>query len=217
MQKTKKLSTLGLVQLSLLTAILIIMAFTPLGTLTLPGLAIGATLSQIPVIVGAIVLGPAAGAFLGGVFGVCSLVWFSVNGGPAAFAFSPVYSATLANGNIPLAILFGLFSVIICFVPRILIGITSSAVFKLCRKKNINEAVSCALAGLVGALTNTVLVLGLIALLFFWLELSTSQYTIFTLVQISAIANGTFEAIVSAVLTAAIAKALLILNRKTSR
>ena len=61
-----------LVQLGLLTAIVILMAFTPLGYLRTAGLEI--TFIMIPVIVGAILLGPGAGALLGGVFGLTSFV-----------------------------------------------------------------------------------------------------------------------------------------------
>lgn len=60
-----------MVQMAILIAIMIILAFTPLGYLKFGLIEI--TLMVIPVAVGAIVLGPLCGAILGGVFGITSL------------------------------------------------------------------------------------------------------------------------------------------------
>ena len=64
--KTTK-GTRSMVELSLMSAIIIVMAMTPLGYLKTPFLSI--TLLTIPVAVGSIILGPKGGAFLGAVFG----------------------------------------------------------------------------------------------------------------------------------------------------
>ena len=56
-----------LVSLALMAAIVILLANTPLGMIQLP--VIKATTVHIPVIIGAVLLGPAAGAVLGAVFG----------------------------------------------------------------------------------------------------------------------------------------------------
>ena len=68
----KKFSTKYLVEMALLVAIILIMAFTPIGYIRTAGLEI--TLIVVPVAVGAVTLGPAAGAILGGVFGVTSFI-----------------------------------------------------------------------------------------------------------------------------------------------
>ena len=80
--KPRELTLLGL-----LTAVLLVMSFTPLGYLNIGPLAI--TLNMIPVAIGAIALGPTGGAILGGVFGMtsflqclvyfCVYVWFRVD------------------------------------------------------------------------------------------------------------------------------------------
>lgn len=70
--KTKKHDTSWMVSVALMAAIVIVLANTPLGMIQLP--IIKATTVHIPVILGAILLGPAAGAILGGVFGICSLI-----------------------------------------------------------------------------------------------------------------------------------------------
>ena len=67
-----KFSTKYLVEMALLVAIILLMAFTPIGYIKTAGLEI--TLIVIPVAVGAVTLGPAAGAILGGVFGIPSFI-----------------------------------------------------------------------------------------------------------------------------------------------
>ena len=59
-----------LVLTGLFTAIIIIMAFTPLGYI--PLVVINATIIHIPVILGSLFCGPKKGAFLGFVFGFTS-------------------------------------------------------------------------------------------------------------------------------------------------
>lgn len=66
-EKTRKL-----VQMAILIAVMLILAFTPLGYLKVGAIEI--TFMTIPVVVGAIILGPAAGAVLGGVFGLTSFI-----------------------------------------------------------------------------------------------------------------------------------------------
>ena len=56
----KKFDTRYMVELAMMIAIIILMAFTPLGYLRTPGLSI--TFLTIPVAVGAIILGPRGGA-----------------------------------------------------------------------------------------------------------------------------------------------------------
>ena len=65
MRKNGKLNTTYMVEMALLIAIILIMAFTPIGYIKTFGLEI--TLIVVPVAVGAVVLGPTAGAILGGV------------------------------------------------------------------------------------------------------------------------------------------------------
>ena len=85
----KKFSTKYLVEMALLVAIILIMAFTPIGYIRTAGLEI--TLIVVPVAVGAVTLGPAAGAILGGVFGITSFI--------QCFGMSPFGAALLGiNG-----------------------------------------------------------------------------------------------------------------------
>ena len=99
-----------LVLTGLFTAIIIIMAFTPLGYI--PLVVINATIIHIPVILGSLFCGPKKGAFLGFVFGKATIV----GGTLSSFVFSPVLAASLVGTS-------GIFkSLFIAFVPRILVG-----------------------------------------------------------------------------------------------
>lgn len=153
--------TLKFAQLAILSAILFIMAFTPLGTLG----PLAITIAQVPVVIGACTLGKKEGVILGGVFGLFSMISFlSINAAhPIAFIFNPFVSFSIADSTI-FGIIFSIVSVVVCFVPRILIGVVSGTVFE--KLENKNEALAYILSGVLGALTNTVLVLGIVAAVF---------------------------------------------------
>lgn len=123
----KNEKTYELVLTALFTAIIVIMAFTPLGYI--PLVVINATIIHIPVILGALFLGPKKGAFLGFVFGLTSFINNTFKAATAsAFVFSPVlaYNAVGVSGIFK--------SLYICFVPRILVGIVPYFVYLLIRR-----------------------------------------------------------------------------------
>ncbi len=123
----KNQKTYELVLTALFTAIIIIMAFTPLGYI--PLVVINATIIHIPVILGALFLGPKKGAFLGFVFGLTSFINNTFKAATAsAFVFSPVIAYNVVGVS-------GIFkSLYICFVPRILVGVIPYFVYLLIRK-----------------------------------------------------------------------------------
>ena len=154
-----EIETKELVLTALFSAIIIIMAFTPFGYIPLG--IINATIIQIPVIIGTLFCGPKKGAFLGFLFGFTSCLRSTVT--PAslsAFVFSPVLAANMFG---PKGLLF---STIICFVPRILVGIIPYYIYKGAKKCSNGKTLPFALAGVVGSLTNTFLVMGLIYFLY---------------------------------------------------
>ncbi|MCM1156496.1 MAG: ECF transporter S component [Roseburia sp.] len=128
----KNEKTYELVLTALFTAIIIIMAFTPLGYI--PLVVINATIIHIPVILGALFLGPKKGAFLGFVFGFTSFINNTFKAvTPSAFVFSPVLAANVVGVS-------GIFkSLYICFIPRILVGVVPYFVYLLIRKLLKNE------------------------------------------------------------------------------
>lgn len=198
--------TYEMVLAALFTAIIIIMAFVPyLGYINL--VVIKATLIHVPVIIGSIMLGPKKGAFLGFVFGCTSLINNTFNPSLLSFAFSPFYSVGEIGGNF--------FSIIICFVPRILVGVVPYFVYvgvrKLLREKKGSDWLALPVAGVVGALVNTLLVMNLIYVCF------SEQFAAAKQIALDAVygailaiiaANGIPEAIVAAVFTTAVCKAL---------
>ena len=123
----KNEKTYELVLTALFTAIIVIMAFTPLGYI--PLVVINATIIHIPVILGALFLGPKKGAFLGFAFGLTSFINNTFKPVTAsAFVFSPVLAYRVAG--VP-----GIFkSLYICFVPRILVGVVPYFVWLLVRR-----------------------------------------------------------------------------------
>ena len=122
----KNEKTYELVLTALFTAIIVIMAFTPLGYI--PLVVINATIIHIPVILGSLFLGPKKGAFLGFIFGFTSLINNTFKAATAsAFVFSPVLAANVIGVS-------GIFkSLYICFVPRILVGVIPYFVYILIR------------------------------------------------------------------------------------
>lgn len=129
-------SLLRLVQMAILSAVIVIMGFTVLGSIPLGGPLV-ATIAQVPVVIGAVLLGTKCGCILGGVFGAVSCLYFTLYSYPTSFVFSPFQSVSLAD-NAGMAALYAVFSLLICFVPRILIGLVSGSIFP--RWKNVGKA-----------------------------------------------------------------------------
>lgn len=198
--------TYEMVLTALFSAIIIIMAFVPyLGYINL--VVIKATLIHVPVIIGSIMLGPKKGGFLGVVFGCTSLINNTFNPSLLSFAFSPFYSIGEIGGNF--------WSLVICFVPRILVGVVPYFVYqgirKLCKEKKGSDWLALPVAGIIGAFTNTLLVMNLIYFCFseeFAAAKQIALDTVYAAILAIIAANGIPEAIVAAVLTTAVCKAL---------
>ncbi|MBP3261821.1 ECF transporter S component, partial [Pseudobutyrivibrio sp.] len=121
--------TYELVLTALFVAIIVVMASTPLGFI--PLVVINATTLHIPVIIGSLFLGPKKGGFLGGVFGLTSLIKSSLGAASlSAFVFSPVAAVSmLPHDTVGAAVLLVLKSTFIAVVPRILIGVVPYFVY----------------------------------------------------------------------------------------
>ena len=121
--------TYELVLTALFVAIIVVMASTPLGFI--PLVVINATTLHIPVIIGSLFLGPKKGGFLGGVFGLTSLIKSSLGAASlSAFVFSPVAALSmLPHDTVGAAVLLVLKSTFIAVVPRILIGVVPYFVY----------------------------------------------------------------------------------------
>lgn len=200
--KTRKKDTRWMVSVALMAAIIIVLANTPLGMIHLP--IVKATTVHIPVIIGAVLLGPKAGAILGGVFGICSLVSNTMAPTLLSFAFSPFMSTTgLVGAAKALWISVG------C---RILIGLVAGWLWMLLRKLKVNQTVSLAITGFIGSMTNTIAVMGSIYLLFAqqYAEAKDVAITaVWGLIMGTVTASGIPEALAAAILVLALGKVLL--------
>ena len=200
--KTKKHDTRWLVSVALMAAIVIVLANTPLGMIQLP--IIKATTVHIPVIIGAILLGPMAGGILGFVFGVCSLVSNTMAPTLLSFAFSPFMSTTGIPGAIK--------AIWVSVGCRILIGVAAGWLWILFKKVKLNQIVALVLTGFLGSMVNTVTVMGSIYLLFaqqYAQAKDVAVTAVWGLVMGTVTASGIPEAIVAAILVAFIGKVLL--------
>lgn len=184
--------TLRLTQLAMLSAVIIVMAFTPLGYFKYAPLGLSITLLTIPVVIGAIMMGPIEGAILGAVFGATSFIQcFGLDAfGAGLLAINPVLTF------------------ILCLLPRILIGFTSGFVYKGLEKIHAKQALSYGLSAVTGVLTNTIFFIGLLILFFGNTEFIKSIGGIITLVKIAVSINVLVEVVVCTLIVTVLAKAI---------
>ena len=202
--KTRKYDTRWMVSVALMAAIVVLLANTPLGMIPLP--IIKATTTHIPVIVGAILLGPLAGAILGGVFGICSMVSNTLGPAVLSFAFSPVVAANNTGA------VGALKAVWIAFGCRIMIGVVSGWVWILLKKLKVSDYIALPIVGFVGAMTNTVCVMGSIYFLLrpeYAEAMKVGIDAVFGLIMGIITGSSVLEAIVALVLVTGIGKVLL--------
>lgn len=199
----KKKSLKEFVLLALFAAIIFVLGLTPLGMIPLG--VIKATTIHIPVIIGSLLLGPVYGAVLGGVFGLASLIANTTAPSLLSFCFSPLIPVPgLDRGS--------LFALVVCFLPRILVGILPYYIFKLFGgKKEQPSVLALGAAGFGGALVNTIFVMGSIYFLFAEAFASIKAMPVekvLAAIMGIVVANGLPEAVVSMILVTAICKPL---------
>jgi uncharacterized membrane protein len=129
------LDTRKIVITGVLAAIAILLGITRLGFIPVPNISGNATIMHVPAIIGGIMQGPLVGLLVGLIFGVFS--WLQ--------ATSPLFADPLVS-----------------VLPRLFIGVT--AYYSYAALKNRNEYAALVVAGTVGTLTNTILVLGMAVL-----------------------------------------------------
>lgn len=191
----KTFNTKKMVLLGLLTAILLLMAYTPLGYLNIGPLAI--TFNVIPVAIAAIALGPTGGAIVGAIFGLTSFLQCIGVGGTSAMG------VILFDINPFLAFVQR-------FVPRLLDGFLLGFIFRGVKKVS-NAHVSCLVTGFCSAFLNTLLFMSALVLLFgnteYMQNLIGGQNIILFICTFVGI-NAVFEMIASTIITGAVGSAL---------
>ena len=180
-QKTKRMVIMSIfIAIIIIQTLVPILGFIPLGIMN-------ATIIHVTVAIGAILLGWKEGAGLGFVFGLGSMWKNTFMPNPTSFCFSPFAPAIAGYTG-------GIRSVIVCFVPRILVDI------------------ALLVSGAMAAITNTILVMSGIYFLFgeHYASATGRELTQLPVVIVGIIGTqGVAEAIVSSILTLAVAGTLL--------
>ena len=194
--KNNTSTTVRLVTIALLTAVLLLMAYTPLGYLNIGPLAI--TFNMIPVAIAAIALGPSGGAAVGAIFGLTSfLQCIGVGGtsamGAALFAINPFLAFVQR------------------MLPRVLDGFLLGYIFRG-MKRHTNGFVSCAVTGFFAAFLNTVFFMSSLVLLFgkteYMQQMIGGRNVIVFICTMVGI-NAVLEMLASTVITGAVGSALI--------
>ena len=208
--KTKKPDTRYMAALAMLSAVLLVMGMTGIGFIPLP--VIKATTMHIPVILGAILLGPGAGAALGGVFGLCSIWANTTTPGLLSFAFSPFMTTEGLPGVAK--------SLWIALGCRILFGLVAGLLWKLIKKLAVKDYIALPVTAVVSTLFHTFFVMGSIYFLLAQQYAAAKNVAIgavFGLVMGTITASGIPEAIVAAILVTVIGRSLLHLTSRMKK
>jgi len=208
--KTKKPDTRYMATLAMLCGVLLVMGMTGIGFIPLP--VIKATTMHIPVILGAILLGPGAGAALGGIFGLCSIWANTTTPGLLSFAFSPFMTT---EGLLGVAK-----SLWIALGCRILFGLVAGLLWKLIKKIAKEDYIALPVTAVTATLCHTIFVMGSIYLLLaqqYAAAKNVAINAVFGLIMGTVTASGIPEAIVAAILVTVIGKALLHLTARMKK
>jgi uncharacterized membrane protein len=136
----QKISTHDLAVAGVFGGLAIVLSFTPLGLIPVPNPTEAATSLHLPAIIAGILSGPLVGGLVGLVLAISS--WYRFSGTFMIFAGGKLWLALLA-----------------AFLPRILIGALAYYAYRPLRRR---PSLAAAAAALVGTLTNSVGVLGLL-------------------------------------------------------
>ncbi len=194
--ENRKNKTVNLAVTSVLAAIIILISFFPLKTM---GLEIN--FSMVPVAIGAIFLGPSAGAILGLVFGAVSFA--------QCFFYSP-FGAALLQEN-------AFYTFLVCVPTRVLAGFLTGLIYKGLKSIKNNKffnAITLPATSFIAPLLNTVFFMGTLVLLFytgstlsgFATALKAANPFMFIILFVGI--NGLVEMIASFVLTVPCVKVL---------
>lgn len=198
MNHSKKLDVRTLTQLAILVAVELVMKLIGLGSVPVGPLYM--SFLTVPIAVGAIILGPVAGAILGGVFGFVSFM-------DAIKGASIMTSSLLAVSP--------LHTFILCVGTRVLMGVCVGLVYRgichICK----NSVVNCFAASLAAPVLNTLFFMGYIVLAFYNTEYvqglvsakGASNPLMFVVLLVGV--QGVIEAVVCSITGTAIGGSLL--------
>ena len=187
-----------LTRLALLVAIELVMKAIGLGSVPMGPLYM--SFLTLPIAVGAITMGPVAGAVLGGVFGAVSF-------------YDAVTGASAMTGALFQVSPAGTF--VVCFVARVLMGLCTALIFNALRKAMPkNEKLACFLGGLSAPVLNTVFFMGFLVLIFYNCEYvqnlanTLGAQNAFMFIVLLVGVQGVMEFLVSGILGGIVARAV---------
>lgn len=180
----------------MLTAILIILNVTGIGLIRTPLASF--TVLHVPVIIGAVILGPSAGAFLGGVFGLLSMYEATT----AATSVVDITFSPFLSGN-PIG------SIVMCIGCRVLLGFSAGILFKYISKIDKTQIVAAIVSSAAATLIHTVSVLSCL-----WLIFPETGVTFKAVVGSIIALNFPLELTAAVVFAIAFAKVIPVLNRR---
>lgn len=200
--KQTKVDTRYMATLAMFCGVLLVMGATGIGFIPLP--VIKATTMHIPVILGAVLLGPSAGAVLGGLFGLCSMWVNTTSPELLSFAFSPFMSTEGLVGVVK--------SLWIGLGCRILLGVIAGWLWRGMKKLLRSDYAALPVTAAISTICHTLLVMGSIYFLLaeqYAQAKNVALTAVFGLVMGTVTASGIPEAIAAAILVTVIGKALL--------
>lgn len=201
---TNKNKTRYIIRLAMLMAVMLVLDITPLGYIKYGTIEI--TTMMIPVMIGAAIMGPAAGAILGAFFGITSFL--QCLGIPSL----SIFGSTLLGIN-------WFYTLLVCMLPRIAMGVLSGYVFRWVQKVDRTGFVSYIASALTAALTNTILFTGMVLLIFGstdYIQGMRGGLSILAFAVMFVGVNGLVEAIFCTLIGGASAKVLTKIGEKIS-
>lgn len=210
--KTNRMNVRYMVILAMFVALMLVLQITGIGLIPLP--LIKATTMHIPVILGAIVMGPTAGGILGGVFGLCSIWTNTTTPSALSFAFSPVLANEIGGFGSAMA------SVWTALCCRILLGVAAGWLWKLLKKWSANDYLALPVTAGISTIFHSLLVMGSIGLLFDQQFAQAKGIAVDVVLKVAMGVVGTSgvpEAIAAILLVTAVGKPLLLFAAKVGR
>lgn len=181
----RRMTVIGVLSaISIMMSMLPFIGYIPIGPMK-------ATIMHVPVIIGAIIEGPVVGAIIGLIFGLTSL-WNAIT---QPVTLSPLF-----------------YNPLVSVLPRILIGIVAYYVYQGIYKVSKKVYASGFIAGIIGSLTNTAGVLGMIYILYAdkYLALVEQQGSSAAKLLFGVVlTSGVPEALVAGLIVSAVSVALI--------
>lgn len=191
----KKYSARYMTELAILVAI--ILAMKLMGLSSIPVGPLNMTLNMVPIGIGAMLLGPMAGAILGGIYGLTSL-------------YDAITGASVMTGTFFQLSPFA--TVILCVGCRILTGFLTGFIFNGVKKLDKSNTVCYFLGGLSAPLLNTITFMGFIVLVFYRSDYIQGRVatlgvqSAFMFVIVSVGVQGLIEALTGMIIGGGVAK-----------